>query len=1112
MSFSSASGLKEAIFQSIDFIKSRHHPEKPHIAVLSPPHPRDYRLIWKVPAKIREEYDELEEDEDEVLEDLEESLRSRWPGWIFGADFNLEEGSRPWNAEVEFSFYIRTKPDFDYERNWDDSAYTQVTASLRYEEDVDFTGIIGKLRLACKGCKPMERTLEAPNAKLAALVIAPQKAVGLFNKEGVEKLIRKVAQVGLRKAPDVVVKLELLPTEFLSAKVYNRDGSCIGVYHHAFCLLIGHGEANLGGSFFRAYLINLGGGLELSDGKAAKSWKFDETRPYTFNPNDHHSRWALGYLLEVEGVVKFSGRKALLEWDGYGLKGAYPINTLILEEDAGFRLRDYHIMEERLPQIRKSSNPIPQFFERLAQKITSVKPSIANLQPRIVSLLKALSGALADAIGIDRFYTYQEEAIEEILASLGHIQGERRKAVVVTARTAGGKTLAFLVPILIDILIGKLCGEAGGVKAILAYPTKALANDQTEEIATLLFYLKKQLHEVGIPLSVSFGCFHGNTYDLEEVRRLTVRGEEAYLPVKCPVHGKSIYVEENGKKAVAHCHVANCPFEDFLNKDMRKTREEVYFEPPDILITDEDMINRVMSGVSKERRGQHNSVPWYEWQLLGYPYVRCKVCLHTYPLLVNIRKCRVCGASQFEHVNKLSKPRIIVLDEAHQIYGSFGVQVHHMLSLLEHVLRSSPVYVLASATLENAQDFASRLLNVGSEEAKTKVRIVSAKEDSGQGQQTKRIFVVVMPKSYTMDATAIRLLTRFYSHLYEGSKEYPRGIVFTNTLAESNELLHQLRDSFAMAFKGGVTIDGHSTDYGGERAQKELYFKGGEIHLFVATSTLELGVDYGTVDFVMIYGMPAKVSSFVQRMGRAGRNKDAAVFIVFDPDNPLNHTYYENYKILCDGALRSAAIAKEVIGLSPMNEEAVRRATKRWVIAETYRICSQEEHLCKLLVNELSSVDERERIWDEVAKHVESVARGVTGYGSSPTALTLVGALPQSLRRLLERPQVRSEIVRELIVRELSEVIKEIKGRARVWPGISGLVNALGTDFLHNLRAADKEISITYSELGQRRGRELRYVIKHCLPGQVVSYKGLFFVVNDFGASDQKSISKWFAE
>ncbi|MGD2107056.1 MAG: DEAD/DEAH box helicase, partial [Nitrosopumilaceae archaeon] len=95
-------------------------------------------------------------------------------------------------------------------------------------------------------------------------------------------------------------------------------------------------------------------------------------------------------------------------------------------------------------------------------------------------------------IGINQFYKFQDEAIEEI------VFGEN---VVIEAPTASGKTEAFLIPIIQKI---KNSGDVGNVFAVFVYPTKALARDQYPKI-------KSFAEKIGIKVKV----FDGDTGQTE---------------------------------------------------------------------------------------------------------------------------------------------------------------------------------------------------------------------------------------------------------------------------------------------------------------------------------------------------------------------------------------------------------------------------------------------------------------------------------------------------------------------------------------------------------------------------------------------------------------------
>lgn len=94
----------------------------------------------------------------------------------------------------------------------------------------------------------------------------------------------------------------------------------------------------------------------------------------------------------------------------------------------------------------------------------SLAPFPAGLDPRLADVLRGR--------GIDQLYAHQAEAFESVAAG---------QDTVLVSRTASGKTLAFLLPILSDY-----CRSESPFGVLLLYPTKALSRDQEGTLGALL--------------------------------------------------------------------------------------------------------------------------------------------------------------------------------------------------------------------------------------------------------------------------------------------------------------------------------------------------------------------------------------------------------------------------------------------------------------------------------------------------------------------------------------------------------------------------------------------------------------------------------------------------
>jgi len=178
-----------------------------------------------------------------------------------------------------------------------------------------------------------------------------------------------------------------------------------------------------------------------------------------------------------KGLVSEKGLSENLRDEGI-VRGENEIKEMIgknkpdkITEEILFSKKDY------ISQYKILSNPEPKMGCRVED---------LGLDESITDHLEELN--------IERFYKFQQEAIEEI--SFG-------ENVVIEAPTASGKTEAFLIPVIQKI---KKEASEGNVFAVFVYPTKALARDQHPKI-------QKFADKIGIKVKV----FDGDT-KLEERR------------------------------------------------------------------------------------------------------------------------------------------------------------------------------------------------------------------------------------------------------------------------------------------------------------------------------------------------------------------------------------------------------------------------------------------------------------------------------------------------------------------------------------------------------------------------------------------------------------------
>lgn len=208
----------------------------------------------------------------------------------------------------------------------------------------------------------------------------------------------------------------------------------------------------------------------------------------------------------------------------------------------------------------------------------------------------------------------------------------------------------------------------------------------------------------------------------------------------------------------------------------------------------------------------------------------------------------------------------VVLDEIHLFDG--GVRGDHLRCLLrriEHVRRYSqqqtgvdppiPLQRIAlSATLPDPAGVAGRYL-AGDDETAGAPRIVEA----GGGRTIEAEIQPMHGLADLVTALALRAGQRL------GMR---KTLVFCNSRNEVEQTAAYLRGH--LPFEAAVFVHYSNLDPA-ERRAVEDGFAQASVAVCVASSTLELGIDIGSIDDVALVGPPPTLLSFLQRIGRGGR-------------------------------------------------------------------------------------------------------------------------------------------------------------------------------------------------------------------------------------------------
>jgi ATP-dependent Lhr-like helicase len=218
--------------------------------------------------------------------------------------------------------------------------------------------------------------------------------------------------------------------------------------------------------------------------------------------------------------------------------------------------------------------------------------------------------------------------------------------------------------------------------------------------------------------------------------------------------------------------------------------------------------------------------------------------------------------------------RLVVVDEWHELMGTKrGVLVELALARLRFLQPRLRIWGL-SATIGNLNDALTALLGVGASG-----RIV-------RGVDPKRVVIdALIPPVVERFPWAGHLGTQMLPQVVNAIEEGESAIVFTNTRSQT-EIWYQAILNARPDWAGVIALHHGSLDRG-RREWVENGLRTGKLRCVVATSSLDLGVDFSPVDRVLQIGSPKGVARLLQRAGRSGHRPGAVSRVTCVPTNTL---------------------------------------------------------------------------------------------------------------------------------------------------------------------------------------------------------------------------------
>jgi DEAD/DEAH box helicase domain-containing protein len=234
----------------------------------------------------------------------------------------------------------------------------------------------------------------------------------------------------------------------------------------------------------------------------------------------------------------------------------------------------------------------------------------------------------------------------------------------------------------------------------------------------------------------------------------------------------------------------------------------------------------------------------------------------------------------------LANLKYVVIDEAHQYRGIFGSHLALVLRRLRRICRrygAEPHFILASATIGNAAEFATALTGL-------EFSVI----DTDGAPYGGKDFLFWNPPLTDPDRSQRRSASAEATVLF--ADLIARGIR-TLTFARSRRLAeviysHARERLRKQAPEQADRIKPYRAGYLAEdrrRIEKELF--SGRLTGAVATSALELGIDVGSLEAAVLTGYPGSIASAWQQAGRSGRRQQRSLSIMVARNDPLDQYF-----------------------------------------------------------------------------------------------------------------------------------------------------------------------------------------------------------------------------
>lgn len=231
--------------------------------------------------------------------------------------------------------------------------------------------------------------------------------------------------------------------------------------------------------------------------------------------------------------------------------------------------------------------------------------------------------------------------------------------------------------------------------------------------------------------------------------------------------------------------------------------------------------------------------------------------------------------------------KYVVIDEVHVYRGIFGSHFANLIRRMKRICQfygSNPQFIMCSATVSNTSFFTQRLIE-------EEISFI----DKDYSHKGDKYFIIYNPPFINKELGIRRSYIQESIRILRFLRDYDLQILL---FARSRRVVEMIYAQLDRKEDMSEDIKTYRSGYlASTRRSTENEMKNGNIRTIIATNALELGIDIGGVDIVMMCGYPGTISGTRQQSGRAGRRNRSALSILVTSSEPLEQyiAHHTNY-------------------------------------------------------------------------------------------------------------------------------------------------------------------------------------------------------------------------